>query len=117
MQARRALTQHSPCSTQLPQIKDVLSLYDRTLLVADPRRAEPKKWVAGRRPNAAGGSERRLPARLRAAGVLAPAALPRRRSDARRSRVLLNPCPPPQIPFARRFGGRGARARFQKSYR
>jgi small subunit ribosomal protein S16e len=40
------------------QVKDVLLQYDRTLLVADPRRAEPKK-----------------------------------------------------------FGGRGARARFQKSYR
>lgn len=27
------------------QIKDALLQYDRTLLVADPRRSEPKKWV------------------------------------------------------------------------
>lgn len=29
------------------QIKEQLLQYDRTLLVADPRRCEPKKWVAG----------------------------------------------------------------------
>jgi hypothetical protein len=27
------------------QIKEQLLQYDRTLLVADPRRCEPKKWV------------------------------------------------------------------------
>lgn len=27
------------------QIKDALLQFDRTLLVADPRRCEPKKWV------------------------------------------------------------------------
>lgn len=27
------------------EIKDILLSYDRTLLVADPRRAEPKKYV------------------------------------------------------------------------
>ena len=30
------------------QIKEALLQYDRTLLVADPRRCEPKKWVRGR---------------------------------------------------------------------
>lgn len=28
------------------EIKDILIHYDRTLLVADPRRCEPKKWVS-----------------------------------------------------------------------
>jgi hypothetical protein len=37
------------------QIKDALLTYDRTLLVADPRQTEPKKWVGARQGAGSGG--------------------------------------------------------------
>jgi ribosomal protein S9 len=94
------------------EIKNLLLQYDRTLLVADPRRAEPKKWVSG-------------------ASACASACLPLGQGQATTRAISrsVHPthCGPPAGPNplltpvcvrpARRFGGRGARARFQKSYR
>ena len=81
------------------EIKDALLQYDRTLLVADPRRCEPKKcvvfWAAEEKsiwPLALG-----ILCYLRAAYPLMPALM------------LAN--------SLYRFGGPGARARYQKSYR
>ncbi len=50
---------HSPAGADVDEqskneIKDILLTYDRTLLVADPRRCEPKKVWVGRGDAGAG---------------------------------------------------------------
>lgn len=104
------------------QLKDILLTYDRTLLVADPRRCEPKKcalvllflgslsvsvwgWRACSAPSETTGTGETR--RGEAAGA--------RFSAAEKPAGLLISADEVASTVACRFGGRAARAKYQKS--